>query len=570
MPRPKAYSYIRMSTTEQANGDSARRQDKATRDYAEQNNLELAEILIDKGFSAFTGSNAEFGKLGAFIALAEDGKIEDGSFLLVESLDRISRQNIFQAMGLLEKIINLGINIVTLSDKKIYSRKSGTDSQSDLIFAIFALIRAHEESQLKSVRLRASWENKRSLARDGKNTRHVIPKWLRYSECGSIIEIIPERAAVIQKIFDLCHSGWGAYSIAKNLNNEGLETWGRAKFWQESYIKKITHSRAVIGEYQPHTLERNAAKSIRSKIGEPIKDYYPKVVESHIFFECQSAMEQRSLNGRGRKGSALSNLFSSLIFCEKCGSGMRFIDKGKPPKGGKYLRCTRAILTSECNAHSYRYVEIEDLILNTLKQLDMKKIRSDDGYLKITSQLKNKASELEDSINNISDRIKDLMSTLETKPLEEFKEAIEKLSHDKKRKIIELEITNKSLDEINIPELDINVKISDFLNQNYISDFEKKSVRMNLSSHIKELVTKITILKEDINPWDVDERYQKSGKSIILRIHYRNGAYQLWSGIDNVDYYAESTRKEFEKRKKEKEEKEALEKIEEVKEAEEI
>jgi DNA invertase Pin-like site-specific DNA recombinase len=136
-----------MSTAEQANGDSARRQDKATREYAEQNNLELAEILIDKGFSAFTGSNAEFGKLGGFIALAEDGEIEKGSFLIVESLDRISRQNIFQAMGLLEKIINLDINIVTLSDKKIYSRTSGTDSQSDLIFAIFTLIRACPSSE---------------------------------------------------------------------------------------------------------------------------------------------------------------------------------------------------------------------------------------------------------------------------------------------------------------------------------------------------------------------------------------------------------------------------------------
>jgi DNA invertase Pin-like site-specific DNA recombinase len=157
-------------------------------------------------------------------------------------------------MGLLEKIINLDINIVTLSDKKIYSRKSGTDSQSDLIFAIFTLIRAHEESQLKSIRLRASWDNKRNLAREGKNTRHVIPKWLRYSECDNIIESIPERAAIIEQIFELCHSGWGAYSIAKNLNDKGLETWGRAKFWQESYIKKIIHNRAVMGEYQPHTL----------------------------------------------------------------------------------------------------------------------------------------------------------------------------------------------------------------------------------------------------------------------------------------------------------------------------
>lgn len=229
MSRPKAYSYIRMSTAEQAKGDSARRQDKATSDYAKENNLELVDILIDKGVSAFTGSNAEFGELGRFIALAERGEIEKGSYLIVESLDRISRDNIFKALGVLQSIINLDINIVTLSDKKVYSKTSGTDSQGDLIFAIFTLIRAHEESQMKSLRLKASWDNKRNLARMGSATNHVIPKWLRYSEDKTKIELIEERADIIKEIFELSCSGWGAYSIAKLLNSRGEKTWGNAK-----------------------------------------------------------------------------------------------------------------------------------------------------------------------------------------------------------------------------------------------------------------------------------------------------------------------------------------------------
>jgi DNA invertase Pin-like site-specific DNA recombinase len=383
-----------MSTADQAKGDSARRQDKAAREYADDNNLELAQIIIDEGISAFTGSNAEFGKLGGFIALAEQGKIDKGSFLLVESLDRISRQTIFEAMGLLEKIINFDINIVTLSDKKLYSKQSGTNSQSDLIFAVFSLIRAHEESQIKSIRLRASWENKRNLAREGKSTRHVLPKWLKYSECGTYIEPISERAKIIEKIFLLSHSGWGAYSIAKHLNDRGTETWGRSHFWHESYIKKIIHSRSVIGEYQPHTLERNGARYSRAKAGDPISDYYPKIIDYHIFSETQKLVSQRSLNGRGRKGEELSNLFSGLIFCHWCGSSMRYQNKGKPPKGRRYLRCTKAILKGDCIPQSYRYDEIEKLIIGHLKQLETKNLRMDKGYLELSSNLLNTRSKL--------------------------------------------------------------------------------------------------------------------------------------------------------------------------------
>jgi DNA invertase Pin-like site-specific DNA recombinase len=53
--RPKAYSYLRFSTPEQMKGDSFRRQTELTRQYAEENGLELDDSLsfYDLGVSPF-------------------------------------------------------------------------------------------------------------------------------------------------------------------------------------------------------------------------------------------------------------------------------------------------------------------------------------------------------------------------------------------------------------------------------------------------------------------------------------------------------------------------------------
>ena len=93
-PQIKAYSYVRMSTDIQLKGDSLRRQKESSKKYAEENNLELIETLQDIGISAFSGKNSKDGALGVFIEAIESNKIEAGSYLLVESLDRLSRDDL--------------------------------------------------------------------------------------------------------------------------------------------------------------------------------------------------------------------------------------------------------------------------------------------------------------------------------------------------------------------------------------------------------------------------------------------------------------------------------------------
>ena len=91
---PKAFSYLRFSTPEQMKGDSYRRQTEAAQAYATKHGLELDDSLTlrDKGISAYQGRNATDGRLSAFLSAVETGRVRPGSYLLVESLDRLSRE----------------------------------------------------------------------------------------------------------------------------------------------------------------------------------------------------------------------------------------------------------------------------------------------------------------------------------------------------------------------------------------------------------------------------------------------------------------------------------------------
>ena len=110
MSRPvKAYSYIRFRTPKQAQGDSYRRQLQQAMDYCAEHNLQLDDKTIDDfGTSAFRGANMTEGALGRFVDAVKHGEIEQGSYLLVESVDRLSRQAVEEALEQFLAIVRAG------------------------------------------------------------------------------------------------------------------------------------------------------------------------------------------------------------------------------------------------------------------------------------------------------------------------------------------------------------------------------------------------------------------------------------------------------------------------------
>ncbi|WP_201268787.1 recombinase family protein [Sinorhizobium meliloti] len=100
--RPKAYSYVRFSTPEQMKGDSFRRQIEAAERYAATRGLEMDTKFAfhDLGVSAWQGRNKTDGMLGEFLSYVREGDIARGSYLLVENLDRVSRENALDALDM--------------------------------------------------------------------------------------------------------------------------------------------------------------------------------------------------------------------------------------------------------------------------------------------------------------------------------------------------------------------------------------------------------------------------------------------------------------------------------------
>jgi DNA invertase Pin-like site-specific DNA recombinase len=160
-------------------GDGLKRQLELSEAYALENGLELDTTYRDLGVSAFDGSNRESGALSKFLEMVRSGQVERGSYLLVESLDRLSRDHVIDA---LEPFVAIAINA----------------NVSELIISLTVMARAHEKSATKSLRLAKAWVSKRQNTNTKLTAR--APSWLRLKPDRTEFELIPERAAVVQRI----------------------------------------------------------------------------------------------------------------------------------------------------------------------------------------------------------------------------------------------------------------------------------------------------------------------------------------------------------------------------------
>src|SRR5689334_8961723 len=124
-----AFSYIRFSSIEQRKGDSLDRQLERSLAWCQRNNCTLDDSLRfrDLGVSAFKSKNMEEGRLGAFLQEVREGRVPRGSVLIVENLDRLSRDHVRAALNLFLSILEAGITIVTTSPEQVFDpdRKDG-------------------------------------------------------------------------------------------------------------------------------------------------------------------------------------------------------------------------------------------------------------------------------------------------------------------------------------------------------------------------------------------------------------------------------------------------------------
>lgn len=400
----KAYSYVRFSRPEQLKGDSLRRQLEATRSYCKREKLELDETLTfrDLGISAFAGANFHKGQLGFFLKAIDQGKVELGSCLIVENLDRLSRALFDDAYDLFRKILKRGIDIVTLTDGKRFTKDS-LNNPLDIMMALFSFHRAYDESLQKGKRVAAAWRNKRKLAAEKPMTA-VCPSWLTFDKVKIRFNEISSHVEIVRRIFNLSKNGMGNGSIAKKLNQEAVTGIGRVNSWHASVVARILTNRAVLGEFQPC---RYVTRAKRIPDGEPIKGYYPQIIAEELFNVVQHRQKLRRVAGSGRRGNMLHNLFSYIAKCGFCGGAMACVTKD--PRY-RELVCDNARRGLKCRYVSYPYAEFEASFLKFVKELDLKSVfnspaKNKNGTADAIEQSRANIARMDRELDNLSEGI---------------------------------------------------------------------------------------------------------------------------------------------------------------------
>lgn len=355
---PRVYSYTRFSTPEQAQGDSTRRQTEAAAKWAARRGLVLDDALnlFDRGVSAYRGTNTDEDKgLGAFLFACRSGLIPDGSYLLVESLDRISRMTPRKAQRLIDDIVDAGVTICTLNDGQEYDAARLDSDPTALLIGIMVAWRAHEESRTKGRRVAEAWAEKRRKVRSGEHVKLTTraPAWLQWTTDGWTFRA-PHHDTV-RRVFQLTLDGMGEHKIAALFNSEGVPLMGRSTMWHRSTISKILRNDSTIGVLTPAMISYSTGK--RQRLFEaPIEGAYPAVISQADWLAVQAIKKGGANARRGRGSSApLTNLFAGLARCPECGAAMTRVHKSNGAK--PRLVCTRA--KAGAAAHGYRSIHQE-------------------------------------------------------------------------------------------------------------------------------------------------------------------------------------------------------------------
>ena len=296
----------------QSAGDSLRRQGEIAERIAARVGCELSPLTYkDCGISAFHGDNAK-ANLGRILEAIENGNIPKGSYLIVEKLDRLSREDELAGWDLFKRIIKAGVRIATEHDTYDETSLRGYN----LLKPILDFIAANEYSRKLSERVGPAWADKKRNAAKEKVTASG-PEWLDFVPGAGANEreqlrkgkFVPnEKAATVKFLFTLADKGMGLQAIVRKMKDEGREPAGRSKTWYVSTVATLLRNPAVIGYYQPHVGHHKK----RVPVGEPIKGYYPAVVPEPLFYRVQAALDNRRTH-RGRRGNGQTNIFTGLL-----------------------------------------------------------------------------------------------------------------------------------------------------------------------------------------------------------------------------------------------------------------
>lgn len=397
----KGIGYCRVSTDEQViDGFSLETQEQEIKKYCHDNNIELLNIYIDGGSSAFKNSLKDRPQ-GKFVV----EHIFDKNIDCVVSIsdDRMFRQ------------LEDSIVINNICDKNniqlLYTRQQQFNTMdsttSFLIKNVNAMINEYY-SRIYSVKIKKGIENKIKKGEwNGKSP-------FGYDLVNSHLVVNEEQANIVKLIFDLYLSkNWGSERICNYLNENCITPPKNSKYWSKTSILCMLKNEAYTGitVYNKRAPVRSGRKYNSKNEWLIIPNTHTPIISEEDFDTVQKNLENKRKNVDYSKidRSAISSApLAGLVFCGNCGN-LYLQTSGKSHTSGKkiyYYQCgSKRHGKTVCNNHNIPALLLERFVVYRLQEIltsDMYKERFEEQLKLRIESLRSKKKDINNIMNDIS------------------------------------------------------------------------------------------------------------------------------------------------------------------------
>jgi DNA invertase Pin-like site-specific DNA recombinase len=272
-------------------------------------------VFADSGESGGKANRPEFQRM---LVACRAGEID---IVLTKSISRFARDIVHLLQVTRElKAIGVGVRF----------EKEDIDTLTEDGEIKLALLGTFAEQERKTLSENIKWSFIRRFNKGLVNSKNIYG----YKYTGDICEVVPEQAAVVQRIFADYISGVSVREIERRLESEGIRPYKGERFYLSTLCKMLKNERYTGTLTLQKTYRDNGKKVINT--GEldmfTVDNAHPAIIDCETFAAAQAERVRRDK----AKIESLPSL-SGKIICGKCGAVHR---RQQGSRGRHYWTCS--------------------------------------------------------------------------------------------------------------------------------------------------------------------------------------------------------------------------------------
>lgn len=335
--KESAVIYVRYSSHRQGE-KSVEGQLTEARDYARRNGFSIVREYIDRAISGKTDDREQFQ------LMLRDTAKNQFTAIITWRIDRFGRNREEIAFNKYRCKKN-GVRIIYVADNI-------PDTPEGIILeAVMEGMAEYYSVQLATNVMRGM----KNAARKGQSVGGTIPLGYRTAE-DKRLELDPETAPIVRKIFEMYAAGSTQKEIIEALNADGVRNRKGGPLTINS-IRTALHNKKYIGIYHYNNGEIEIEGGI------------PPIVDTEMFFKVQDMMIENK-RAPARKWTKADYLLTGRLFCGSCG-GTMVGESGTSKNGNKHLyyNCLAKKRRQGCHKKAIKKQWIESLVIERAKKI---------------------------------------------------------------------------------------------------------------------------------------------------------------------------------------------------------